>query len=179
MRWVFVGAVTLCSVGLAACSGARAPIFAPTSTTSASSPLPAGWKTVTYQGVGIDVPSDWLVEPWRLTCGVATPTVFIGPAQPLEMSCVADPPQAALVVLGALPMGGLKSVSTELNGIMADVATQYDVYHGNLGATITNIWVSLPTRDVNISVSVGESSVVPGGAPGRAEQIVQTIHQAP
>jgi hypothetical protein len=74
-------------------------------------------------------------------------------------------------------MSGLKSVSTKVNGIMAEVATQYEVYHGNLGATITDIWVSLPTANVNLSVSVGESTVVPGGAPGRAEQIVQTIHQ--
>src|SRR6202035_105996 len=131
MRWICVGAITLCSVGVAACSGPRVPTSAPTaSTTSTPSPVPTGWKAVTYHGVGIDVPSDWLVEPWRLTCGVATPTVFIGPGQPLEMSCVAHPPQAALVVLGALPMRGLNSVSTGLNGLMADVATRYEVYHG-------------------------------------------------
>ena len=29
---------------------------------------------------------------------------------------------------------------------------------------------------MNIAVSVGESPAIPGGAPGRAEQIVQTIH---
>ncbi len=76
-------------------------------------------------------------------------------------------------------MRGLKSAPTELNGITADLVTQYEVYHGSLGATITDIWVSLPTANVTISVSVGESSVVPGGAPGRAEQIVQTIDQVP
>ncbi len=167
----------MCIMGLTACTAPTPSATTPTTPTSASSPLPTGWKTVTYHGVGIDAPGDWLTEPWRPTCGVTTPTVFIGPAQPLAMSCVADPPQAALVVLGALPMSGLKSVSTKVNGIMAEVATQYEVYHGNLGATITDIWVSLPTANVNLSVSVGESTVVPGGAPGRAEQIVQTIHQ--
>jgi hypothetical protein len=136
-------------------------------------PLPAGWKTVTYHGVGIDVPSDWLVEPWRLTCGVATPTVFIGPAQPLATDCVASPPAGAEVILGALGTSSSKSVSWDLNGLAATVATQQVAY---LGATITNMWVSLPTKSVNISVSVGDSSVVPGGAPRRAAQIVQTIH---
>jgi hypothetical protein len=169
MRWIFVGAGScICCVGLAACSG---------TTSSTSMPLPAGWKTVTYHGVGIDVPSDWVVEPWRLTCRVTTPTVFIGPAQPLETACVASPPAGAEVILGALGTSGSQSVSRDLNGLTATVATKYEVYHGNLGVTITNIWVSLPTKNVNISVSVGDSSVVPGGAPGRAEQIVQTIHK--
>src|SRR5580698_10892670 len=45
------------------------------------------------------------------------------------MSCVANPPQAALVVLGATPIRGFKSVSSELNGILAEVSTRYDVYH--------------------------------------------------
>jgi len=181
MRWVLAAAMAISSMGFAACTGTppskTAPTSAPTTSTSTSSPLPAGWETVTYHGVGIDVPNNWAVELWRPTCGVAVPTVFIGPAKPFAIACVSDPPMGAEVVLGALPMSGSKTVSTKLNGIMAYVATQYEVYHGNLGATITNIWVSLPTKDMNISVSVGESPAIPGGAPGRAEQIVQTIHQ--
>jgi hypothetical protein len=180
MRWISVGVTIVCCVSLAACSEATPSTASPTSSfTSTSSAIPAGWKTVTYEGLGIDVPRAWLVERWRLTCGVAMPTVFIGPAQPLAMNCVADPPQAALVVLGALPVRAVKSIPTELNGIRADLATQYEVYHGNLGATIADISVSLPSANVTISVSVGESSAVPGGARGRAEQIVNTIHHVP
>jgi hypothetical protein len=170
----------LSSVGLAACSGTTSSKTAPTSlsttSTSTSSPLPTGWKTVTYRGVGIDVPSVWLVEPWVLTCGVSTPTVFIGPAQPSEMSCEANPPAGAEVVLGALPIGGSKSRSEELNGIPAYVITQGEAYDGNPGVAITDIWVSLPTENVTISVSVGDSAATPGGAPGRADHIVDTIH---
>lgn len=173
-----MGVVGLCCVAVAACSRAAPSTAIPfASSPSTSSPLPAGWKTVTYHGVGVGVPSDWLVEPWRSTCAVAMPTVLIGPAQPLEMSCPADPPQAALVVLGSLPMSGLQSVPTVLNGIVADVATQYEVCHGDLGATITDIWVSLPKANVHIFVSVGDSSAIPGGAPGRADQILETIHR--
>jgi hypothetical protein len=142
-------------------------------------PLPAGWKTVAYHGVGIDVPGNWLVEPWRLTCGVTTPTVFIGPAQPLAIDCVASPPAGAEVILGALGTSGSQSVSRNLNGLTATVATQGEAYDGHPGVAITNIWVSLPTVDVNISVSVGDTAAIPGGAPGRAEQIVETIHPVP
>ena len=177
MRWIFVGAATLVGVGLAGCSGAATSTTAPTSATSTSAPPPAGWKTVTYDGVGIDVPNDWLVEPWRATCGVTAPTVFIGPAQPSAMSCEASPPAGAEVILGALPTNGLKMVVTNLNGLKALLATQDEPDAGNLGVTITTIWVSLPTKDVEISVSVGDSSIVPGGAPERAEEIVQSIHQ--
>jgi hypothetical protein len=181
VRWIFVGVACLCSVGLAACSGTTSSktstTSAPTTSTSTSSTLPTGWKTVTYHGVGIDVPSNWLVEPWVLTCGVSTPTVFIGPAQPSEMSCEANPPAGAEVVLGALPISGSKALSEDLSGIPAYVATQGQAYDGNPGVAITDIWVSLPTENMTISVSVGDSAAIPGGAPGRADHIVDTIHQ--
>ena len=63
-----------------------------------------------------------------------------------------------------------------LNGLKALVTTREDVFHGTLGATITYTTVTLPTLGLSISVLVGESSRVFGGAPGRAEKIVQTIH---
>ena len=91
----------------------------------------------------------------------------MGPARPSEMSCEASPPAGAEVILGALPTNGLKMVVTNLNGLKAHLATQDQPDAGNLGVTITTIWVSLPTKDVEISVSVGDVSVVPGGAPER------------
>jgi len=95
---IFAGAMILCSVGMAACTEATT---SKTTSTSTSLPIPAGWKTVTYHGVGVDVPRDWQVEPWRPTCGVETPTVFIGPAKPFAIACVSNPPEGAEVVLGA------------------------------------------------------------------------------
>jgi len=173
---ISVGAVILCSIGLTACTEATTSKTAPPPT---SLPVPAGWKTVTYHGVGIDVPSDWLVQPWRATCGVEAPTVFIGPAKPFAIACVSNPPAGAEVVLGALPMSGLASVSKDLNGIPAYVVTHDAAYDGKPGVAITDIWVSLRTKNMTISVSVGDSPVIPGGAPGRAQQIVQTIHRVP
>jgi hypothetical protein len=166
-------------MGLAACSGSTRSAPAPSSTTSTSTPLPTGWKTVTYHGVGIDLPNAWLVEPWRLTCGVTTPTVFMGPAQRSAIDCVANPPAGAEVILGAIGTSDSQSVPRDLSGLPAAVATQGEAYDGKSGVAITNIWVALPTKNMNITVSVGDTSAIPGGAPGRAEQIVETIHPVP
>jgi hypothetical protein len=159
-------------VGLTSCSGS----------TLLTPALPTGWKTVIYHGIAVDVPTAWVVEPWRQNCGVTTPTAFIGPAKPSLLFCPAFTTGAAEVVLGALPVGrGLSTESEKINGLsaLARTTTERDVFHGN-GATvtITTIDVTLPARGVSITVSVGGSAGVPGGAPGRAEQIVQTIHSA-
>jgi hypothetical protein len=159
------------AVGLACCSGSA--LLTPA--------LPAGWKTVAYHGIAVDVPTAWVVEPWRQNCGVTAPTVFIGPAKPSLLFCPEFTTGAAEVVLGALPVGrGLSTESENINGLsaLARTAERDVVFHGLLGATvtITTIDVTLPARGVSISVSVGGSAGVPGGAPGRAEQIVQTIH---
>jgi hypothetical protein len=58
-----VGRVLLALTGagtlLAACS---------TPSTTTTPPLPTDWKTVTYLGIGIDVPSSWTVKPWLSNC---------------------------------------------------------------------------------------------------------------
>lgn len=75
------------------------------------------------------------------------------------------------VVLGALPALGQKPARTEhVNGLLAYVTTRQEVYHGTLGATITHFFVSLRAKGMTISIAVGESSQVPGGAPGTTEE---------
>jgi hypothetical protein len=170
MRWTIVGAAILCSVGLSACSGTgEGPAV----------PRPSGWKTVNYHGVGIDVPRTWTVRPWVPNCGALKPTVFIGPERLVELKCFRVSFPAAEVVLGSLyrfPRGTGKAES--INGLRAVVVTEHGV-NQRLGVTrgqVTKYWVMLPDSGFSISVSVAESSALPGGAAGRAEEIVHTIH---
>ncbi len=162
MRWTIVGAAILCSVGLSACSGTgEGPAV----------PRPSGWKTVNYHGVGIDVPRTWTVRSWVPNCGALKPTVFIGPERLVERKCLRLSHPAAEVVLGSLfrfPRGTGKMES--INGLRAVIVT------GVAQAQVTHYWVMLPDSGFSISVSVAESSALPGGAAGRAEEIVHTIH---
>jgi hypothetical protein len=86
---------------------------------------------------------------------------------------------ASEVILGGLQFPATGRPTTKaLNGLKAVVTTREEVFHGTLGATITYMTVTLPTLGVSISVLAGESSRVPGGAAGRAKEIVATIHAA-
>ena len=140
--------------------------------------LRSGWMTVTYDGIGVDVPDDFTVEPWRASCGVTTPTVMVGPAHLFAMSCPAFTLAGALVVLGDIPPP-VPGTALRLNGLSALVttATSSLALRGiDFPVTSTRVEVTLPGFGVSVSVSAGESTVVPGGAPGRAEEIAQTIH---
>ena len=105
--------------------------FPPSEPKVITPPLPAGWKTVFYRGIGLDVPDDFAVESWRGSCGVADPTVFIGPARPVVLSCPAFPSDGALVVLGDIPPGET-GVADRINGLGALEFTQTrsEVVHG-------------------------------------------------
>ncbi len=142
-------------------------------------PRPTGWKTVNYHGVGIDVPRTWTVRPWVPNCGALEPTVFIGPERLVELKCLRLSYPASEVVLGSLyPFSQGTGRAKSINGLRAIVVTEHAVEQG-LGVTrgqVTHFWVMLPDSGFSISVSVAESSVLPGGAAGRAEEIVHTIH---
>jgi hypothetical protein len=166
------GSVVLVALALAGCT--QSPLVG---TGTGFQRVPAGWKTVTYHDVGIDVPAVWTVEPWHENCGVTAPTVFTGPAKPQFADCVALAGDASEVILGGLQFGQSGRLMTEtINGLKALVTTSEKVFHGTLGATTTYEAVTLPTLGISISVYVGESSRVPGGLPGRAERVVKTIH---
>ena len=144
-------------------------------------PLPHGWKTVTFHGVGIDLPGDWTVEPWRPNCGVngvSTPTVFIGPEGISGLFCPEFVAGGAEVILGFRIVAQRASVTETLNGLRASVSRYEAVYHGRLSGTITSIFVSLPSQGYSVTVICGESENFPGGAPGRAQRIAHTIHVA-
>ena len=176
-RWLgLLGAGIL--VLVAGCSGT------PSAQQKAVTPsLPMGWKTVTYHGLRIDVPRDWTVEPWHPNCGVSNPTVFMGPEGISVLYCGAFVPGGAEVILGARGVGHESSAPETINGVGARVSRHEVVYNRPLSGTLnsisvrlTSISVRLPAQGLSISVSCGESGYFPGGAPGRADQIVRTVH---
>lgn len=135
--------------------------------------LPSAWKTVTYRGVAIDVPKTWTVEPWTANCGVRSPTVFLGPQRLVQMKCLRDKKPAAQVVLGSLfPFPAGSGTAATINGLNAKVVTNPTPRRND----VTSIWVRLPDKGFSIAVAVGQSADLSGGAPGRASQIVNTIH---
>jgi len=116
-RWLsLVGAGSL--VLVASCSGTPAANHL-----SVTPPVPSGWKTVTYHGVGIDVPGDWTVEPRRPNCGTTTPTVFVGPEGIGVLFCPEFMTGAAEVILGARNFGKRPVVPETLNGLHASERT--------------------------------------------------------
>jgi hypothetical protein len=127
--------------------------------------------------VGIDVPRNWVVKAWHPSCGVYVPTVLLGPQTPSLERCLRDDSGAAQVILGALPAGASGARSQSINGLPAMVVTTNQVVHGvHASGERNRVWVDLSQTRLWIFVSVGDASDFPGGAPGRAEQIVQTIH---
>ena len=171
-----VGRVLLALTGagtlLAACS---------TPSTTTTPPLPTDWKTVTYLGTGIDVPSSWTVKPWVSNCETPSPIVYVGPETPNGLPCPAIMTGAAEVVLGSLPFSGSHPSARwqTINGMTASVVTEpQKVTCGKGVETIVKTWVTLPSKGFTISISVADSLSCPGGGPEIATQIQGSIHIA-
>jgi len=156
---------TVCLLLCSACSGSTTPT------------LPSGWKTIAYDGVGIDVPARWAVEPGHSTCGVTSPTVFLGPGGFEGLGCafIFGGAQVVLGAIGAL-QPGRGVAKTTINGLNALMVTTKQSYQRPSSGTGVYIQVTLPSKRVTINVFVADSSVASGDAPGRAMKIVETIH---
>lgn len=180
-RWAGIGLVVL--AGLAGCSGGggKGPSGSAANIPRTTPPLPNGWKEVkTRFEIAVDVPSDWPVVNWRSTCGVQTPTVYLGPeGQPPKCASFAP---GAWVKIGAYAYTGpQKYTITHINGMEATKVVIQQPVTQPVAGTVTNIWVRLvantPTGlPLGLFVSAGESPAFPGGGPGMAEKIVSTIH---
>ena len=143
--------------------------------------LPAGWKAVnTKYEIAVDVPADWPVVPWTASCGVATPTVYIGP-QGAPSKCTTYATGAEVVIGAFAYQGAQKPVTTTINGMTATEVVVHTPYAGPPAGTVTSIWVRLVSNTptgvpLGIYVVAGESADFPGGGPGMAAKIVSTIH---
>jgi hypothetical protein len=156
-RFSVLVALVLVVTGLTSCS--RATLSTPH--------LRSDWKTVTYRGVGTDVPQSWVVKAWHPSCGVVVPTVLLGPQTPSLGRCLRDTSGAAEVILGALPADASGATSRSINGLPALLVTTSEFFHGGVHASggRTQVWVDLSRRGLWISVSVGDASDFPGVRP--------------
>lgn len=120
--------------------------------------------------------SRWLP---RDVCGVATPTVLLGPQPPWKMAiyCRLYTTGAAEVNVGARPpVDHLTTRSSVINGLHVVVSfSAMRIVHGSPEPTIDQAYVHLPSRHVWISISVGATVALRGGASGRAMPIIHTI----
>jgi hypothetical protein len=140
--------------------------------------VPSGWKAVSYRGVVLDVPRTWVVSGWQLkdACGIGTPTVLLGPEPTglMHLFCPAYSLGAAEVNIGARRPAGITH-ATVINGNRVGIyfsATK--IVHGTPEPSVDQVDVHID--NIWITMEVGTSPVLLGGAPGRAMQIVSTIH---
>src|SRR5579862_2233403 len=176
-----VGLAVLMAVmtgGCAAPGGAKAGSTG-TLPTPVTPPVPAGWKTVLHNRFAIDVPADWQVMNWQQSCGVQTPTVYLGPeGQRFGYRCtmVAN---GAEVDIGAFAyQGSQRAVITHINGLQVDEVVTHSFVAGPPSGTVTEMWLHVlsPVGGLSFFLAVGESTALPGGGPGMAAKIVSTIH---
>ena len=170
------GLVVMTTGGCGGAGGNRPP--PPARTTKTAVPLPSGWKTVTHEHFAVDVPVDWQVTKWQPTCGVASPTVYLGP-QGMRLSRCTTRAYGAEVDLGAFGYQGTEPpVVTQLNGLKVYETVVHTSIPWPPQGTVTDIWMRVVSRvgTLGIFVSAGESAAFPGGGPGMAAKIVHTVH---
>jgi hypothetical protein len=138
--------------------------------------IPSGWKAVSYSGIVLDVPHTWVVSTWKDPCGPYVPTVLLGPEPTafLKGRCPANMSGAAEVNIGARQMPGVTHEAV-INGdrVRISFSNTKETY-GSVETSVDQVIVHID--NVWIWIEVGTSTFLAGGAPGRAMQIVRTIH---
>ncbi len=78
------------------------------------------------------------------------------------------------------PQGRLAKKTTDINGRRVQLAYSkaFRVDAPGPKAIVQEIVAYVPARELWISIEVGTSDKLPGGAPGRATQIARTIRAA-
>jgi hypothetical protein len=138
--------------------------------------LPAGWTTVTYQGIGIDVPASWAVEPFP-NCASNMPTVILG-TEGSDRVCNQPDGVAFVQIQPGEPSISVSHPHAEtINGLDAVVeSVKLHVQCGPANEPESFMYIKLPGNDLFIVIAVGQSPACPGGAPGRAQEIANSIH---
>lgn len=146
---------------------------------------PSGWKTVSFRGMSLSLPGTWPITYHGIVnqCHAVAPKVNVEPSGYFTGSCalqVPIRPFAAIVVVereGHTPIRHPRSAT--INGVNVDYEITYEVqrFGQRLAAelTITDITARLPQYEVGARIEVGNSTLSPGGAPGRAMKILDSI----
>jgi hypothetical protein len=153
-----------------------------------------GWKAVSVDGLRFDVPASWGIErTWVPSCGLADPTVFLNPTRFAATSCPAGPAYASSVIAGSPTLvrrahghGGSAPPHHKMavvNGLRLSYTSKVVRVVGTVAehrgrGPVTDITVWVTTLNVALSISVGNHVVQPGGAPGRATLVFDSIRPA-
>ena len=133
------------------------------------------------------MPKTWPNTPWEKAdvCGPPTPAVLLGPLPKSLVGtlCPARTSGAAVVNMGGIhlnPQGRLAKKTTDINGLLVHLAYSkpFRVDAPGPKPIVEEIVAYVPARQLWISIEVGTSDKLPGGAPGRATQIARTIRTA-
>lgn len=158
---------------------------------------PVGWKSVQVDGLMISVPGSWAkvrggpFDP----CGPPTPTIFVSPSSAEKLSCTTGPNLVAEVVVSSkfvltMPHKAGRTYSTAvttaeaatINHVPLHLRVAYRCFHPKVSPNATDCFTAILVTPAHyafkISIRVGDSPRFPGGARGRATQIVDSIRRA-